>query len=611
MLDQEMKSDEGRLRRILGPTGLTAIGIGAIIGAGIFVMTGRAAAQDAGPAIMLSFAIAGVGCALAAFCYAEFASMVPVAGSAYTYAYATLGELLAWIIGWDLILEYAMSCATVAASWSQYVNEFIVATLGEAYKVPEILCTDPFSHTVPGAIMNLPAVIILALCTIVLVIGIRESAVSNAILVLVKVGVVLFVIAVGAAYISSRNWTGISEAERILPQERAIPQAVAGHVGDLNLSRDEGTKREEQLQSSAMATYKVNRAEAIREELTASGKLTDEIEARLAHTEKVYRPNLPQAEADLKAVEDVLARAKEEGEKNAADSWGLIGKLGLREFLLGVDDNVRSPFFPYGLSGLMLGASIVFFAFIGFDAISTNAEEARNPQRDVPFGIIASLLVCTLLYIAVAAVITGMKPYPEIDTKAAIASAFRERGEAEQDSLLTASAGLIATGALAGMTSVVLITFLAQARIFLAMSRDGLLPKNIFARVHPRFKTPHVSTILVGAIACVVAALTPVNALAEMVNIGTLFAFVVVCGAVLILRIKRPEAHRPFRCPAVFVLAPLGILVNITMMLFLAPVTWIRLVVWLGIGLVLYFSFGYWHSRLGKHLERQDQATAS
>jgi APA family basic amino acid/polyamine antiporter len=499
---------ENRLRRILGPVQLSALGIGAIIGAGIFVMTGRAAAQDAGPAIMISYCVAGLGCAFAAFCYAEFASMAPVAGSAYTYAYATLGELLAWIIGWDLILEYAMSCACVASSWSKYFNQFLKDVFNT--QVPKQLLTDPFtldkmSHQAYGW-FNLPAVAIMLLVTAILVVGIRESATTNAILVIVKLGVVLFVIVVGYNYIDQANW------------------------------------------------------------------FTIPVEKRLESADK-------------------------------EDNWGLIGKMGINQWLSPIDDKSRSPFMPFGFSGIMVGAAIVFFAFIGFDSISAHSEEAKKPQRDVPIGILASLLICTILYLMVSAVITGMEPYHKIDPDAAIASAFSNRADADNNRFLKWSAAIISTGALAGMTSVLLITFLSQARIFLAMARDGLLPPAIFAAIHPRFRTPHISTMLTGAVIVLAAAFTPIVDLENMVNIGTLLAFVIVCGAVLVLRIKRPDAHRPFRCPALFVVAPLGILVNVFMMLFLPPETWIRLVGWLLIGLVVYFLYGMSHSVLGKKLQ--------
>jgi amino acid transporter len=600
-LHKEMAEDQGRLRRVLGPVGLTSLGIGAIIGAGIFVMTGRVAAEDSGPAVMLAYVFAGVGCALAAFCYAEFASMAPVAGSAYTYAYATLGELLAWIIGWDLILEYAMSAATVGSAWSEYFNEFLLVVTG--WQVPEYLSYDPFSK--PGAIMNLPAVAILLLVTAVLVIGIRESAISNTVLVLIKLGVVLFVIALGFGYIAKSNWFDIPYQERKLPEETLIPDLAEEHSKKVEkrtgADADERTKF---LDKSATATYKVNRIATIRAELEKENQLTPPVNERLTKLEAEAMKNKPTAEADVKAVEAILAKAREKAPAKTADKWGMVGELGVNKQLTAIDDSTRSNFTPFGLSGIMLGAALVFFAFIGFDSISTHAEEAVKPQRDVPIGILASLAICTVLYMLVSAVITGMKPYPDIDTKAAVASAFRQRAEMEGGSkILKYSAALIAAGGLAGMTSVLLITFLSQARVFLAMARDGFMPKAIFGAVHSKFKTPHISTMITGAIIAVVAAFTPIQDLEKMVNIGTLFAFVVVCGAVLMLRIKRPDVHRPFRCPALFVLAPLGILVNVTMMVVLPSVTWLRLVIWLGIGLVIYFGYGYWNSALRKREE--------
>jgi APA family basic amino acid/polyamine antiporter len=598
LIHDEMSEDEGRLRRALGPVGLTALGIGAIIGAGIFVMGGREAANDAGPAIVLSFAVAGLGCALAAFCYAEFAAMAPVAGSAYTYAYATLGEILAWIIGWDLILEYAMSCSVVGAVWSHYLNEFLLSLFH--WQIPDWLCTDPFTSTVPGAIMNLPGAFVILAATVILVIGIRESAMSNTFLVLIKLSVVLFVIGMGVRYIVPSNFTEISVAERKLPAELAIPKATSDFVAEeyKDLPKPEREARNRTLLEQATATYHVKRAAAIRDQLRAEGKLTDGTRQRLGASEAHYRPLLPDDSAADVQIDKILGMAEVAGEKADADKWGLLGLLGLRSVLMNADDAVRSPFMPYGISGLMLAAAMVFFAFIGFDAISTHAEEAVRPQRDLPIAIIGSLVLCTVLYILMATVIVGMKPYPTIDTSAAVASAFREQGEATGNSALRAAAGLIASGALAGMTSVILITFLSQARVFLAMARDGLLPREIFAAVHPRFKTPHVSTITIGMSSAAIAAFTPVDKLEDMVNIGTLFAFVVVCAAVLILRIKRPDARRPFRCPAVYLVAPLGILVNALMMLFLSPWTWLRLLVWLVIGLVIYITYGYRHSRL-------------
>jgi amino acid transporter len=604
MLHSEMAEDEGRLRRVLGPVGLTSLGIGAIIGAGIFVMTGRVAAQDAGPAIVVSYCVAAVGCALAAFCYSEFASMAPVAGSAYTYAYATLGELLAWIIGWDLILEYAMSCATVAASWSKYLNEFLTVCFGPDWVVPEKWCHDPWSLS--GAYMNLPAVLILGVITVILVIGIRESAASNTALVALKLGVVLFVIAMGAGYVNKANWTDVPVEARRQPQEGFIPDMAEEYVKDVEKIQDKKQRdaRIEQLKEQALATFRLERVPVVRAAYEKEGHLNPEVARNLDEKVARYQKLLPTTPNDQKAVAAVIKTADEKAPEKIAAQWGMLGYLGLNKSLAKVDDSVRSNYFPYGLSGMVFGASLVFFAFIGFDSISTHAEEAVKPQRDVPIGILASLALCTLLYIAVSAIITGMVPYPDIDDNAAIASAFRLKSESEGgNAMLKASAGLIAAGGLAGMTSVLLITFLSQARIFLAMARDRLLPPSVFGTVHAKFKTPHVSTMLTGFIICVVAAFTPIGVLEEMVNIGTLFAFVVVCAAVLLLRIRRPEVRRPFRCPAVFVVAPAGILINMVLMLFLPPETWLRLVVWLVIGLLIYCSYGYWRSSLRKQVE--------
>jgi APA family basic amino acid/polyamine antiporter len=579
LLHDEM-AGENRLRRVLGPVGLTSFGVGAIIGSGIFVMTGQVAADDAGPAILISFVVAGIACALAAFCYAEFAAMVPVAGSAYTYAYATLGELFAWIIGWDLILEYAMSAATIAASWSQYFNELLENLFG--WKLPEYLSYDPFSR--PGAWFNLPAVLVLTAITVILVIGIRESAASNTALVILKVGVVLFVIVVGWSFVDPKNWTSIPPSERKDPIENLIPDEAAQKAKKIN-GPGSIEQRAERLTRQALAVHHLERAR--------TGAQRDRMEAR-------FGKDLPQSAQDRELVAEVLAGARQAVPGKERDRWGLLGLFGLESALTSVDDSVRSPFVPYGLSGIIFGAALVFFAFIGFDSISTQAEEAVKPQRNVPIAILASLLICTVLYMLMAAVITGMEPYPEIDTQAAVAAAFRNKSEQFNSGLLRAAAALIAAGALAGMTSVILTTNVSQTRIFLAMARDGLLPPGIFAAIHHRFRTPHISTIIVGVSMALVAAFTPINDLEKMVNIGTLFAFSIVCAAVLVLRIKRPEAPRPFRCPLVYVVAPLGILVNVMLMLFLPLETWIRLVVWLVLGLIIYFSYGIRRSVLAR-----------
>lgn len=463
LLHLELESAD-RLHRVLGPVALTSLGVGAIIGAGIFVLTGLAARDFAGPSLMLSFVFAGLGCAFAGLCYAEFAAMIPVAGSAYTYAYATLGELFAWIIGWDLILEYAIASCAVAHGWSHYFQAFL-ALFGVA--ITPAFATDPLSasaETIAGAwhlgplpiVFDLPAFVIVLLITVVLVIGIRESARLNSAIVALKLLVVLFVIFAGIGHVDPANW---------------------------------------------------------------------------------------------------------------------------------------HPFFPKGVGGTLSGAAYVFFAYIGFDSISTHAEEAKNPQRDVPIGILTSLLLCTILYIAVAAVLTGMVPWEQIDIDAPIANAFSRIG-------LSSATILISIGAVAGITSVLLVMLLSQARVLLAMARDGLLPPSIFAAVHPRFRTPHRSTILVGFIVATVAALLPLKVLADLVNIGTLFAFVIVCAAVLILRYTRPEVPRPFRTPLVPLVPILGIAANLLLMVYLGWHNWARLFVWLAIGLVIYFAYGSRHSRL-------------
>jgi APA family basic amino acid/polyamine antiporter len=606
----EMEGDN-RLRRVLGPIALTSLGVGAIIGAGIFVTTGETAANRAGPAVMLSYAVAGFGCALAALCYAEFAAMVPVAGSAYTYAYATLGELFAWIIGWDLILEYAMSCGVLAADWTKYFNVFLEVFF--RWRVPEYLSSDPFSTQ--GAWLSLPAVLIMALTTIVLVIGIREAATTNALMVIIKVGVVLFVIGVGVWYINPSNWTGIPPKYR---KPTDVPELLerypeAGRLVTDGEHRFQSGKSllEQYPQIAEIVTRTVRddiralpRVDELRRRPDLARFLPQDELARFLQQKdptKISGRQLLESHPDM--AEAIAERVKSEINKlpSLEEKWGMIGLLGVNRKLEALDDRVRSPFFPYGVSGIMVAAAAVFFAYIGFDSISTHSEEAKKPQRDVPIGILSSLILCSLLYFGVSAVITGMEPYPVIDPDAAVAEAFH-RLSLQQDSLaLRLSAGLIATGALAGMTSVILITLLSQARIFLAMARDGLLPK-MFGAVHPRFRTPHLSTMITGGILCVVTAVTPIDLLFNMVNIGTLLAFAIVCAAVLLLRIRRPDAHRPFRCQAVYLIAPLGIVVNLLMMLFLPIETWLRLAGWLVLGLLIYFFYGRYHSIIGKEL---------
>jgi len=478
-LVEELQSDS-RLRRCLGPVQLSSLGVGAIIGTGIFVLTGIAAHDSTGPALVLSFVVAGITCVFAALCYAEFASMVPVAGSAYTYAYATLGELFAWIIGWDLILEYAVASSTVAHGWSHYFQDFLTIF---HMNVPNVFRNAPFDYdpvtgqlSLTGHWFDLPAVMIALLITAILVKGIKESASVNAAIVITKVVIVLFVIFVGVKYVNPANW----------------------------------------------------------------------------------HPFAP---------------------------FGLTGVSFFGHTLLGRTGPGGEPI------GMLAGAALVFFAYIGFDSVSTHAEEARNPARDVPIGIITSLVLCTILYIAVSAVLTGMIPYRNINIDAPVSDAFRQAG-------LPWAQLLISIGAVAGITSVLLVMMLSQSRIFLAMARDGLLPTGFFAAVHDKFRTPWKSTILTGLCVATMAAFLPLRILADLVNIGTLLAFVIVCAAVMIMRRTHPEVHRPFRAPLGPIVPVLGIFCCLLLMFSLRVENWWRLFIWLGIGLVIYFSYGVRHSRI-------------
>jgi APA family basic amino acid/polyamine antiporter len=473
---------EQRLRRILGPIQLSSLGVGAIIGTGIFVLVGVAAHDRTGPALMLSFVAAGLTCIFAALCYAEFAAMVPVAGSAYTYAYATLGELFAWIIGWDLILEYAVASSTVAHGWSAYFQDFLAFF---NISLPHVVTNAPFDFdpvtgqlTATGTWFDLPAILITAIVTVILVKGIRESATFNSAIVIVKVSIVLFVIVVGAFLVNPDNWT----------------------------------------------------------------------------------PFAP---------------------------FGLTGISFFGNTLFGQTGPAGEPI------GMLAGAAIVFFAYIGFDSVSTHAEEAKNPSRDVPIGIIVSLVLCTVLYIAVAAVLTGMVRYSDINIDAPVSDAFRQAG-------MPWAQLLIAVGAVAGITSVLLVMMLSQPRIFLAMARDGLLPRGFFGAVHERFRTPWKSTILTGVFVSVMAALLPLRILAELVNIGTLLAFVIVCAAVLIMRRTHPDAHRPFRAPGGAAVPILGILSCLLLMFSLPAENWYRLAGWLALGLAIYFAYGRKHSLMAE-----------
>jgi basic amino acid/polyamine antiporter, APA family len=460
---------EHGLKKALSGASLVTLGIGAIIGTGIFVLTGTVAANFAGPALVLSFIISAAGCVFAGLCYAEFASMIPISGSAYTYSYATLGEFIAWIIGWDLILEYLFASSTVAVGWSGYMVSFL-----HDYNIdiPSVLCNAPFDYIkgqgwiFTGSIINFPAIFIIALLSTLLVIGIRESAGLNNIIVAVKIIVILLFIGFGLSYIDTSNWTPF------------IPPNPTGEFGN------------------------------------------------------------------------------------------------------------------FGFSGVLRGAAVIFFAYIGFDAVSTAAQEAKNPQRDMPIGILGSLLICTLLYVLVSAVLTGIEPYANLNVPAPLALAIDRTGDA-----LMWLRPLIKIGAIAGLSSVILVMLLGQPRIFYTMAKDGLLPAN-FAKVHPRFRTPYVTTILTGIVSGIIAGLLPIHILSELVSIGTLLAFTIVCISIIILRKKRPDVERPFRTPFVPWVPLAGAVICLIQMFSLPWETWERLLIWMAIGLVIYFTYSRKNSKL-------------
>jgi len=489
IFDEAGQEGEHTLKRALGVVNLVTLGIGAIIGAGIFVLTGSAAAQYAGPAIILSFLLAGLGCVFAGLCYAEFASLIPIAGSAYTYGYATLGELIAWIIGWDLILEYAFGAATVASGWS--ANVILLLQYLHIPFPPQIMATPgtvlvqyngiwmpassvPFGVTVSAlphatAIFNLVAFVAIALVTAVLVIGIQESATLTTIFVFVKVGTVLVFIGIAAAFVLNH------------------PDIAAAN----------------------------------------------------------WHPFIP-------------------------PNTGQFGQ--------------------FGWSGIGRGAGVIFFAYIGFDAVSTAAQEAKNPQRDMPMGILGSLVICTILYIATAGLLTGVVSYKLLNVAAPVARGMQATG-------ILWGQYLVLIGTIVGLSTVMLVMLLGQSRVFYSMSRDGLLPEWA-GRVHPRFRTPYISSITVGLFVAIFASLIPIGILGELVSIGTLLAFVIVCAGVWMLRRSRPDLHRPFRTPFVPVVPILGIIVSLYLMVSLPLDTWLRMVVWLIIGLAIYFGYGRKHSRV-------------
>ncbi len=491
---QEAADNTQGFRKALSAMNLTTLGIGAIIGAGIFVLTGQAAAQYAGPAIVFSFVISGIACAFAGLCYAEFASMIPISGSAYTYAYTTLGEFLAWIIGWDLILEYLFAASTVSVGWSGYVVSLLkdfhinipvqltAATGSTMVNVPHVgwqQLTSNLASALSGqgidintlpqvhAIINVPAMFVIALITGLLIIGIRESAGFNNIMVIIKVAVILLFIAIGISFINKANW----------------------------------------------------------------------------------HPFIP---------------------KNTGD-WG-----------------------HFGLSGILRAAGVIFFAYIGFDAVSTAAQEAKNPQKDMPVGILGSLSVSTVLYIAVAIVLTGVVSYTMLNVSDPVAVGVNAMGDK-----LFWLRPIIKIAAIAGLSSVILVMLLGQPRIFYTMSKDGLLPP-VFSKVHPKFKTPYISSLLTGSVAMILAGILPISLLGELVSIGTLLAFTIVCISIIILRRKRPDIERPFRTPWVPVIPALGALICLAQMLALPLDTWLRLIIWMAIGFLIYFLYGIRHSKIRK-----------
>ena len=469
LLLKETTDDKDSLKRTLSRWNLTSLGIGAIIGAGIFVLTGQAAAAYAGPAVVLSFVVAAIACGFAGLCYAEFASMIPIAGSAYTYAYATLGEFIAWIIGWDLILEYLFGASTVAVGWSGYVVSFFKDF---GVTIPSALSNAPFYYdaathhwSMTGSIINFPAVFIVAVVTTLLVLGIKESANFNNLIVLIKVIVILLFIGFGFSFIHTENLT----------------------------------------------------------------------------------PFIP-------------------------ENTGTFGH--------------------YGWSGIFRAAGVIFFAYIGFDAVSTAAQEANNPQKDMPWAILGSLLICTVIYILVGFVMTGIVPFANLNDPAPVAVAVNTAGKGMAWLRMP-----IKIGAIAGLSSVILVMLMGQPRIFFSMSRDGLLPK-AFGKVHPKFKTPYITTIVTGGIAMIVSGLFPIGILGELVSIGTLLAFVLVCAGILVLRYKRPELHRPFKTPLFPVVPILGVLSSLGVMATLPRDTWFRLVIWMAIGIIIYFSYSRFHSKI-------------
>jgi APA family basic amino acid/polyamine antiporter len=562
---------EHRLKRVLGPVTLTALGIGAVIGAGIFVATGAAAKDVAGPALMVSYFVAGVTCIFAALCYAEFASMAPVAGSAYTYAYTTMGELFAWIIGWDLVLEYAVGAATVANGWSGYFQS-VLLKLGLA--VPIAVSGAPHKydqgHILPNLVAEYPRSEVNPELLAEVTKGEKEDEKTKPLVVTQKV----------MEEKKEAVWVNgsLKPAEGIfwvLAKKKGEKTVVVGPVADAAV--------EAKIQNPERAILNLP---AILVVLAVTAVLVKGI------SESAGFNALMVAIKVVAVLFVILVGAFYVNSDNWTRDFAPYGWTGVCFFGIPVLGNSNSAGEPVGV---LAGAAIIFFAYIGFDSVSTHAEEAKNPQRDVPIGIITSLLICTVLYIAVVAVLTGMVPFPDLSKDAGVSDAFKRIG-------LNWAEFIIAVAGVAGITSVLLVMMLSAPRVFLAMARDGLVPRNIFASVHPTFRTPWISTMLIGAFVAAMTAFLPIDALLHLTNIGTLFAFVIVCGAVLIMRRTNPEAERPFRCPFVPLVPILGIGACLLLMLSLPAANWWRLFAWLALGLVIYFSYGRHHSILGKEL---------
>lgn len=573
-------SGENRLKRVLGPVALTAMGVGAIIGTGIFVLTGLAARNYAGPGLIVSFIVAGLGCAFAALCYSEFASMAPVAGSAYTYAYCTLGELVAWIIGWDLVLEYAMGSSTVANGWSHYLLKFLALfkdsnTQKALISIPLWLTMDPFTTAEQHTDYQTANVLVVASATAEMKSEPRFDLMERS--------------QFAASQSEVRKLHRVDSVEvAFTPESVAEARKVGGSEASI--------QRVQRLLENGLMFDPMKDPSAKLLEVRDGNH-----DGYMAYNETPFPMHFTINVIAVMIVAVITAilvlGIRESAGFNAVM---VIVKVSAVLFVIGagigyVDSSNWSPFLPYGMTGVMSGAGVIFFAYIGFDAVSTQAEEARNPQRDVPTGIIASLAVCTLLYILVAGIVTGMVPFPEIPLDAPIAGVFEGKG-------LKMASVIITVGALTGITSVLLVMLLSQPRVLLAMARDGLLPESFFAAVHPRFKTPHKSTVLTGIVSALTASLFPLEALGHMVSIGTLFAFVVVCAAVWLMRRTHPHVERPFRAPFMGLVAPLGIAFCGAMMVYLGWQNWIRLFGWLIIGLTIYFSYGRRHSHLAKTL---------